>query len=95
MNLGIVLISFSFSTDIYRGLVMNQGVSRHWRYPSEENEVSDYWLFHYIICRKMNSKQTNAQKLMVMSGSEIKTCKRGLESECDVGNTTVFRMLRK
>ena len=43
----------------------------------------------------MNSKQTNAQKLMVMSGSEIKTCKRGLESECEVGNTTVFRMLRR
>lgn len=62
INLGIFLISFTYSSYIYSELVMNQQVSRHWKYSSEENTVPDFTLFHYIIFGKTNSKQIHIEK---------------------------------
>lgn len=43
MNLSTMFLnSFTYLTDIYSALIVNLQVSRHCRYPSEENKVPDF-----------------------------------------------------
>lgn len=93
MNLGIFLISFTYSA-IYSELLMDQKILGTWDIILKKiNSLTSY--SHYVISRKINGKHRNVTCHKVMGAfHKIKASKRCLEGE-KVGNTILFGTIRK
>ena len=95
MNLGIFLISFTYSADIYSEVIMDQKIQGTWNIVLKKiKSLTSH--SHYVISRKINGKRRNVTCHTVMGAfQKITASKRCLEGENKVGNTILFGAVRK
>lgn len=78
MNLGIFLISFTYSPDIYSELIMDQKILGTWNIVLKKvKSLTSH--SHYVISGKINGKHRNVTRHIAMGAfQKIKASKRGL-----------------